>query len=253
MITSHHAATIMPISSGTHLAQAAALYREVFGYTNPVDGISPRLLRGLIDNGGLVIGALDVNQEVVGFAYGFHGSDSAGCYHYSQAAVVSPQFQGHQLGRRLKIEQAVRAAAQGHDRMRWAYDPALVRNAHFNLNVLGAYGIYFSPDYYDDENSDRVIVQWNLNADGPVPYVVPSKTPTQRLEVEVSRHIPELRTQNSPQASGLTRQLGQQLATCFSEGLVLSSCELSTPDSATYVFTRPAGGSSVQTAGRRTL
>lgn len=239
MITSNHAITIVPLSSGEHLAQAATLYREVFGYTRVVDGLSPRLLRGLVENGGLVVGALDHNAVVVGFAFGFQASDASGSYHYSQAAVVSHQWQGQQLGRQLKIQQAILAAQQGHTRMRWAYDPAQVRNAHFNLNVLGAYGLRFSPDYYDDGDSDRIIIQWELGPAGPpeLKQVIPSSSESRIVMVD--RNIPRLRRENPVLAKSLSVQLASELATCFSDGLVLTSCELSSQDSASYVFTRP--------------
>ena len=32
--------------------------------------------------------------------------------------------------------------------MRWTYDPFQIRNAHFNLDVLGARGRWFAPDLY---------------------------------------------------------------------------------------------------------
>jgi hypothetical protein len=50
-----------------------------------------------------------------------------------------------------------------------------VRNAHFNLAVLGATGIRFLPDYYG-EDTDRILVSWDLTgppARGPVTRTVP--------------------------------------------------------------------------------
>lgn len=138
----------------------------MFKYADPVDGLSPRLLRGLSDNGGLVIGALDAAGTVCGFVYGFSAADAEGSYHYSQAAVVAAASQGNGLGRRLKQEQARRAAKQGHLAMRWAYDPLQVLNGHFNLDVLGAWGRWFKANYYDDNCSDRVVVQWDLPGTG---------------------------------------------------------------------------------------
>lgn len=233
------------------MAQAAALYRKVFGYTDPCDGVSPRLLRGLLDNGGLVLGALDTDGTVVGFAYGFRGSDALGEYHYSQAAVVAADFQGLGLGRRLKLEQAKMAAAQGLAHMRWAYDPVQVRNAHFNLNVLGAYGIKFASDYYDDGNSDRVIVQWDLSPTGAT--TPPASTPSAGSihEVVVNRNIPQTRASHPGLAKDMSIGLGNGLAAGFGQGLILTSCELNDPETATYVFsTAPHHGASPHRNGR---
>ncbi|MBL7259503.1 GNAT family N-acetyltransferase [Paractinoplanes lichenicola] len=147
---------------------ASALYRAVFGYTHPEFGISPRLLAALRENSGSVIGAFD-GPALVGFCYGFTAVDSGEIYHYSQAAAVAPRSQGLGIGRRLKFAQAEAARATGARTMRWTFDPYALRNAHFNLSVLGATAVKFLPDYYDDGSSDRLLVTWNLTAAHPLP------------------------------------------------------------------------------------
>ncbi len=140
---------------------ASALYRHVFGYTDPVYGLSPRLLAALRENSGSVLGAFDPAGELVGFCFGFTAVDGGELYHYSQAAVVHPSAQGTGVGRLLKQAQAATARATGARTMRWTFDPYAVRNAHFNLAVLGATGIRFLPDYYGSD-TDRVLVSWDL-------------------------------------------------------------------------------------------
>ena len=141
---------------------ASALYRRVFAYEHPEFGISPRLLAALRENAGSVLGAFGESGELVGFCYGFSAVEAGELYHYSQAAVVAPGLQGAGLGRRLKQAQADVARATGARTMRWTFDPYALRNAHFNLTVLGAAAIRFLPDYYDDGRSDRVLVSWDL-------------------------------------------------------------------------------------------
>lgn len=140
---------------------ASALYRSVFGYREPEFGVSPRLLAGLRENSGSVIGALGPDGSVIGFCYGFCAVDNGELYHYSQAAVVAAEAQGHGVGRLLKQAQAGVARAAGARTMRWTFDPYAVGNAHFNLTVLGAAGIRFLPDYYGVD-TDRVLVSWDL-------------------------------------------------------------------------------------------
>lgn len=142
-------------------AQAAALYRTVFGYQEPTYGVNPRLLSTLVANGGSVVGALDAAGRVVAFAYGYCGTDGREFYHFSQAAVVAPELQGQGLGRRLKQGQREVALRHGMTRMRWTYDPLNTRNAHFNLDVLGARGRWFRADLFGP-GTDRVVVEWDL-------------------------------------------------------------------------------------------
>jgi predicted GNAT superfamily acetyltransferase len=141
---------------------AGALYRHVFGYTSPEWGLNPRLLAALGENGGSVIGALAGSGELVGFCYGFPGVEGGEFYHYSQAAVVAAAAQGAGVGRLLKYAQAAAARRTGARTMRWVFDPYALRNAHFNFAVLGATGIRFVPDFYDEPGTDRMLVSWDL-------------------------------------------------------------------------------------------
>lgn len=152
---------------------AATLYRSVFGHTHPAYGLSPHLLAALQANAGSVIGAFAADGELIGFCFGFTAVDAGELYHYSQAAVVHPSAQGTGVGRLLKQAQAATARATGARTMRWTFDPYAVRNAHFNLAVLGATGVRFLPDYYGGD-TDRVLVSWDLT--GPPRRAEPTRT-----------------------------------------------------------------------------
>jgi predicted GNAT superfamily acetyltransferase len=152
---------VRELEGPAELTAAARLYRTVFGYAQPEYGVSPRLLAALRANSGSVIGAFGPTGEVIGFCFGFSAVDGGELYHYSQAAVVSDGAQGLGVGRRLKQAQAEVARHTGARTMRWTFDPYALRNAHFNLSVLGATGIRFLPDYYGGD-TDRVLVSWDL-------------------------------------------------------------------------------------------
>ncbi|MGW1345949.1 GNAT family N-acetyltransferase [Kribbella sp. NPDC002412] len=151
------------LTTAERFAEAAALYRAVFGYQDPEYALNPRLLGALVSNGGSVVGVLDEDDRLVAFAYGFCGTDRRGFYHYSQSAVVAADQQGHGLGRLLKHAQREVALSHGLSRMRWTYDPFQIRNGHFNLDVLGARGRWYAPDMYGP-GGDRVVVEWDLHA-----------------------------------------------------------------------------------------
>jgi predicted GNAT superfamily acetyltransferase len=154
------------LTTPERFAEAAVLYREVFGYQDPEYALNPRLLGALVSNGGSVVGVLDDDDRLVAFAYGFCGTDRRGFYHYSQSAVVAADHQGQGLGRLLKHTQREVALSHGLTRMRWTYDPFQIRNGHFNLDVLGARGRWYAPDMYGP-GGDRVIIEWDLRREPP--------------------------------------------------------------------------------------
>lgn len=250
---------IVTLHTAAQRQQAAELYRSVFGYDHPSYGINPRLLAGLITNGGSAVGALDHEDRLGGFAYGFLGTDGTETYHYSQAAVVAAGHQSRGLGRRLKLAQREVALDTGITTMRWAYDPILTRNAHFNLDVLGASGVSFHPELYGEPGSDRIMINWDLSADpGPHRLVEPVPEPAaggridwgtpitdgDRILLPLPTDLSTLRSHDPIRAADLASTLRRALVTIFADGYRAVSCR-SSGSTAYYVFRtddRPADG-----------
>ncbi|XVU29908.1 GNAT family N-acetyltransferase [Actinoplanes sp. CA-054009] len=207
---------------------ASALYRSVFGYEQPEFGVSPRLLAALRENAGTVIGAFDGAGELVGFCYGFCAVEDGELYHYSQAAAVAPGLQGAGVGRKLKQAQAEAARGTGARTMRWTFDPYALRNAHFNFAILGATAIRFLPDYYDDGDSDRLLVSWDLYQ----PYA-------DKSEMSVVT-APATESQAAPHADDRAA-LRERLKAEFASGKKLVAVERQqVPDQVGYTFVRDA-------------
>lgn len=128
------------------------------------------LLQVISEAGGSVLIAR-AGGRPVGFAYGFVGRTPAGGnYLRSHAAGVLAEYRNSGVGRALKLAQRRAALAAGLDRIVWTFDPAQVRNAHFNLRRLGAVARSFRRDYYGQRSdalsrglpTDRLIVEWFL-------------------------------------------------------------------------------------------
>lgn len=242
------------LTSPEDLQQAAELYRRVFGYSDPAHGVNPRLLAALAMNGGSVVGVIDPDGQVKGFAYGFPGADEAGhTYHYSQAAVVDASLQGTGIGRRLKREQAAIALAHGATTMRWSYDPSLARNAHFNLDVLGARARWFHPDFYGP-GTDRLIVEWEItdtdagagHTDPPPPHLeIGPETWGVAMADGAARYVPlparitELAAQDPALADTVRARLRSTLEDVLAAGLVGMSCRRIDEATSTYRFEAP--------------
>lgn len=237
---------IATLDTAEQRQRAAELYRSVFGYEHPAYGVNPRLLAAIAVNGGSVVGAFDRRDRLVGFAYGFLGTDGEQTFHYSQAAVVAPELQSKGLGRRLKLGQREIALAWGTAAMRWAYDPMVTRNAHFNLDVLGAVGIAFKPDLYGEPGTDRIVVEWDLTkdpsrraerdelpADGEWGEVI---TEPDRVLLAVPSDINRLRAERPDQAALVTTAVRDRLTTLFGAGYQAVSCH-AVGTTAFYVLT----------------
>ncbi len=130
---------VRPFAAPEEMAQCEALYRRVFALRADEGSLNARLLIALARNSGIVVGAF-AGDQLVGFAFSFLAQDPENGfpYQYSQTAAVLPDWQGCGVGRQLKLAQREVALGRGVRRMRWAFDPFKYRNAHFNLDVLGA-------------------------------------------------------------------------------------------------------------------
>ncbi|MEP7008865.1 MAG: hypothetical protein ABJC13_00935 [Acidobacteriota bacterium] len=121
--------------------------------------------------GGLAIGAFDPSGAMLGFLFGLSGVVGGRPAHWSHMLAVVPAARDRGLGVRLKRHQREVLLEQGVEVVRWTFDPLEARNAHLNLDRLGA-GVesYVEEMYAGEEGSDlaegigtdRFIVRWDL-------------------------------------------------------------------------------------------
>jgi predicted GNAT superfamily acetyltransferase len=152
------------------------LQRDVFGL--PDMEISPR--RHLIVSrqaGGWTLGAFQ-GEELVGFVHHLAAVRGTEVFGYSHMMAVAAEFQNRGLGARLKWAQRERALAEGRTFIKWTWDPMRARNAHFNLNRLGAIVRSYAVNFYGTDyttttgefgkplslDSDRLFAEWHLRA-----------------------------------------------------------------------------------------
>ena len=149
------------------------LQREAFGL--PDLELSPR--RHLIVSraaGGWTLGAFAA-ERMVGFVHhlaAVRGNNEI--FGYSHVMAVAKDYQNKGVGARLKWAQRERALGEGRKLIKWTWDPMMSRNAHFNLNRLGAIVDTYSDNYYGmDYNldqavglpSDRLSATWLLDSE----------------------------------------------------------------------------------------
>lgn len=235
---------VRELSNYGELKQGCQLYRGVFGYTGEDESLNPRMLSSLLKHSGSVVGAVDPSGTVLAFAYGWTAAEigeDPHIYHFSQAAVVSSTLQGQGVGRSLKRVQAAMATRSGAERMRWTYDPLLARNAHFNLDVLGADGRWYTPDAQGLPGTDRITVEWRFTEDEPPAQNGDAPAPPQLAVSETAKQddalylgLPAAKPVDPDLAAGLRHQVRG----LFDEGYNAISCTRTDPQTAVYTFTK---------------
>jgi predicted GNAT superfamily acetyltransferase len=149
------------------------LQREAFGL--PDLELSPR--RHLIVSraaGGWTLGAF-VAERMVGFVHHLAAVRANNeIFGYSHVMAVAKDYQNKGVGARLKWAQRERAMGEGRKLIKWTWDPMMARNAHFNLNRLGAivetyadnyYGMGYNLDQAIGLPSDRLSAMWLLDSE----------------------------------------------------------------------------------------
>lgn len=121
--------------------------------------------------GGQVLGAFD-GDSLVGFTKAYVGLHDHTPYLHSHMAAVLPSHRGRHIGRQLKLSQREDALRRGIRLIEWTFDPLETKNAHFNLNRLGAISRRYIPDFYGITSSplhrgistDRLLAEWHLDS-----------------------------------------------------------------------------------------
>lgn len=232
-----HGVELAPLTRRHDFELASSLYRRVFGYGDRFS-LNTRLMQSMTYAGGVNVGAWSQRGELVGFVYGFPGVDDREPYLFSQAACVSDSWRGRGVGSALKHAQMDQARMRGLQTMRWAFDPSNLRNACINLNKLGARGRWFRSDFYDDEDSDRLIVEWSGDSrECPAPLPRPSDSPNLFGLVQmIDEHLVAVTAPAGPtMPTSIKRALANSLHEALAGGFVATRCDVVAPTVFAYV------------------
>jgi predicted GNAT superfamily acetyltransferase len=124
--------------------------------------------------GSVAAGAFAPDGRMLGFVWGLTGVRDGGFFHWSHMLGVHPEARDLRLGTRLKLLQRELLLPLGIQDVEWTYDPLEARNAHLNLNHLGAEPVQYVEDMYAGEmgselargiGTDRFIVRWRIASD----------------------------------------------------------------------------------------
>ncbi|HMD39057.1 MAG TPA: hypothetical protein VKH15_07240 [Candidatus Acidoferrum sp.] len=123
------------------------------------------------ETGGQVLGAFD-GKRMVGFTLAVAGFREGTIFLHSHMTGVLDEYRDRGAGRALKLLQREEALGRGIRLIVWTFDPLETRNAHFNLNRLGAIARKYLPNHYGVTSSplhlglatDRLLAEWRLDS-----------------------------------------------------------------------------------------
>jgi predicted GNAT superfamily acetyltransferase len=146
------------------------LQREIWGEDDlEVEPVTMFVVAAHI--GGQVLGAFD-GSRMVGYTLALPGIRNGQIFLHSHMTGVSDGYRDRGAGRALKLFQREEALGRGIRLIEWTFDPLELRNAHFNLNRLGAicrtylpnlYGVTTSP-LHRNLPTDRLVAEWHLDS-----------------------------------------------------------------------------------------
>ncbi len=153
------------------LEEAVEVHARAWGSRDYREVVAPHILRALVDNGGLVLGAF-ADGRMVGASYGWYVGCGESRYFYSHATGVEEGYKYRGIGFALKARQREEVLSEGVRLAKWTFDPLQSLNTRFNLAKLGAIYRVYKVNYYgemtDEINrglgSDRVVAEWWLDS-----------------------------------------------------------------------------------------
>ncbi len=169
-MTDPTAVTIRPLENRQDYEACVRLQREIWG-EDFRDVVPATILMVSQRVGGIAAGAFDERTKLLGFVFGLSGVRDDRRAHWSDMLAVRPDAREQGIGTRLKRFQREQLLEHGIEAAFWSYDPLVARNAHFNINRLGAVPIEYVADMYGDTGStlhrgldtDRLVVRWPLS------------------------------------------------------------------------------------------
>jgi predicted GNAT superfamily acetyltransferase len=162
--------TFRPFSSPADYAACVELQRETWG-RDFSDVVPLSILKITQKAGGIAAGAFSADGHLLAFVYGLTGFVDRRPFHWSHMLAVAAAARDLGLGTRLKLYQRDLLLPAGVEEVRWTFDPLEARNAHLNLNHLGAEVAEYVEEMYEGEEgselfagigTDRFIVSWKI-------------------------------------------------------------------------------------------
>jgi predicted GNAT superfamily acetyltransferase len=186
---------------------------------------------------------------MVGFCLAIPGlKPGGGSYLHSHMLGVTPEYRDSGVGRQLKLKQREDALARGIDLIEWTFDPLEIKNAHLNIERLGAIVRRYVRNQYGTTTShlhgglptDRCVAEWWITSPR-VKAVIEGGPPVARPEIveriAVPAEIAILRRSDPKRARQIQQEISSRFEEYFGRGLAVLGVERSA-EAGAYLFGR---------------
>ncbi|HEV2183387.1 MAG TPA: GNAT family N-acetyltransferase [Candidatus Acidoferrales bacterium] len=196
------------------------------------------------ETGGQTLGAF-AGEKLIGFTLGLAGfHDGKPIIHSHMTAVLS-EYRDRGIGRMLKLAQRNDALARGIHLVAWTFDPLELKNAHFNINRLGAVVKRYIPNCYGITESplhaglptDRLMAEWYLDSKRVTEILAgkAARASSGAEKISIPADISE-RKQIEPAAGARVQgEMREQFLDKIGRGFVVTGLEIG-PKEASYIF-----------------
>jgi len=177
--------------------------------------------------GGEVLGAFD-GDRLVGYTLAVAGLRDRVAYLHSHMTGVLGEYRNRGVGRQLKLFQRAEALSRGIRLVQWTFDPLELRNAHFNLNRLGAICRKYQPNLYGVTTSplhrglatDRLLAEWHLDSARVVAAIEDlTKDPVDApAMIELPAELERWQREDSPQVAAVQARVREEFTGWFAKG-----------------------------------
>ncbi len=198
------------------------------------------------ETGGQTLGAF-AGEKLIGFTLGLAGfHDGKPIIHSHMTAVLS-EYRDRGIGRMLKLAQRNDALARGIHLVEWTFDPLELKNAHFNINRLGAVVKRYIPNCYGITESplhaglptDRLMAEWYLDSKR-VNGILIGKLPQASSgtgKVTIPADISERKQVDPAAGARVQSEMREQFLERLKRGFIVTGLEIGLKE-ASYIFER---------------
>ncbi len=220
------------------------LQREIWGEADlEVEPVTGFVVASRV--GGQVLGAF-AGEHMVGYTLALPGIREGQPYLHSHMTGVLEEYRARGAGRQLKVFQREEALGRGIRLIEWTFDPLELRNAHFNLNRLGAICRNYVPNLYGVTSSplhrglptDRLLAEWQLDSPRVVAILAgklpePAEAPA---EIILPPELEEWKQSKPKEVARVQSRIRQEFQAWFARGYAAIAARM-TADRAAYLLT----------------